>query len=89
MLLKGQGLSFTETAKFVGERWQVLPGDKREAYERQAFDARERHRSELAEYRRTTHYEVYQKYLEDFKAVYPAPLKGDLASCFPFPCLTV
>ena len=89
MLLNVKGLSFAETAKMLGEKWQVLPGDKREAYERQAFDARERHRSELAEYRRTTHYEVYQKYLDDFKAVYPAPLKGDLASCFPFPCLTV
>jgi hypothetical protein len=87
VLLKG--LSFTETAKIVGEKWQVLPGHKREAYERQAFDAQERHRSELAEYRRTTYYEIYQKYLEDFKAVYPTPLKGDFASCFSFPCSNV
>ncbi|OAL06761.1 hypothetical protein IQ06DRAFT_3492 [Phaeosphaeriaceae sp. SRC1lsM3a] len=75
-LLKGQELSFTEIAKIVGERWQVLPGEEREACERQANTAKERYYAELAEYKKTPQYEAYQKYLEDFKAKHAVPTKG-------------
>lgn len=74
--MKGQDLSFTEIAKVVGERWQVLPADEREACERQANGAKERYYSGLAEYKKTTQYEVYQKYLEEFRAKHNAPTKG-------------
>jgi hypothetical protein len=74
--LKGQDLSFTEIAKVVGERWQVLPADAREACERQANAAKEKYYSELAEYKKTPKYDSYQKYLEDFKAKHAAPPKG-------------
>ncbi|OCK78831.1 hypothetical protein K432DRAFT_406138 [Lepidopterella palustris CBS 459.81] len=67
-VLKGQDLSFTEIAKIVGERWQVLSSDAREACERQANIAKEKYYSELAEYKKTPQYEAYQKYLEEFKA---------------------
>ncbi|KAF1974001.1 hypothetical protein BU23DRAFT_638557 [Bimuria novae-zelandiae CBS 107.79] len=73
--LKGQELSFTEIAKVVGERWQVLPAEAREACERQASSAKEKYYAELAEYKKTPEYESYQKYLEEFKAKHAAPLK--------------
>jgi hypothetical protein len=78
--LKGQELSFTEIAKVVGERWQVLPTDAREACERQANAAKEKYYAELSEYKKTHRYDTYQKYLEDFKAKHAAPLKGQLPS---------
>ncbi|KAH9878533.1 hypothetical protein IAQ61_001805 [Plenodomus lingam] len=74
--LKGQDLSFTEIAKVVGERWQVLPAEEREGCERQANGAKEKYYAELAEYKKTPQYEAYQKYLEDFKAKHAAPTKG-------------
>ncbi|KAF2280711.1 uncharacterized protein EI97DRAFT_453962 [Westerdykella ornata] len=66
--LKGQDLSFTEIAKVVGERWQVLDPEAREACERQATLAKEKYYAELNEYKKTPEYEAYQKYLEEFKA---------------------
>ncbi|KAJ4987173.1 HMG box protein [Stagonosporopsis vannaccii] len=74
-LLKGQDLSFTEIAKVVGERWQVLPAEEREACERQANSAKEKYYAGLAEYKKTAQYEAYQKYLEEFRAKHNAPTK--------------
>ncbi|KAF2112490.1 hypothetical protein BDV96DRAFT_163868 [Lophiotrema nucula] len=73
--LRGQELSFTEIAKVVGERWQVLPADAREACERQANAAKEKYYAGLAEYKKTAQYAAYQKYLEEFKAKHAAPQK--------------
>lgn len=66
--LKGQDLSFTEIAKRVGERWQVVDPEIRESCERQANAAKEQYYRELAVYKKTRQYESYQKYLEDFKS---------------------
>ncbi|KAF3006024.1 hypothetical protein E8E13_010662 [Curvularia kusanoi] len=74
-VLKGQDLSFTEIAKVVGERWQVLPSEEREACERQANSAKEKYYAGLAEYKKTEQYESYQKYLEEFRAKHNAPTK--------------
>ncbi|ORY16308.1 hypothetical protein BCR34DRAFT_121136 [Clohesyomyces aquaticus] len=74
--LKGQELSFTEIAKIVGERWQVLPTDAREACERQANTAKEKYYAQMAEYKKTPQHDAYQKYLEDFKAKHAAQQKG-------------
>lgn len=74
--LKGQDLSFTEIAKVVGERWQVLGAEERELCERQANGAKERYYAELADYKKTPQYESYQKYLEEFKAKHAVPTKG-------------
>ena len=74
--LRGQELSFTEIAKVVGERWQVLPADARESCERQANAAKEKYYAELAEYKKTAEYDTYQSYLEDFKAKHAAPQRG-------------
>jgi hypothetical protein len=77
--LRGQDLSFTEIAKVVGERWQVLPAESRELCERRANAAKEKYYAELSEYKKTTQYDLYQKYLEDFKAKHAAPPKGKFA----------
>lgn len=74
--LRGQDLSFTEIAKVVGERWQILPAEAREACERQANAAKEKYYAELAEYKKTAQYDAYQKYLEEFKIKHAAPAKG-------------
>ncbi|KAI4691175.1 uncharacterized protein J4E92_002934 [Alternaria infectoria] len=73
--LKGQDLTFTEIAKVVGEKWQVLPAEEREGCERQANGAKEKYYAELAEYKKTPHFEAYQKYLEDFKSKHSVPTK--------------
>jgi 16S rRNA U1498 N3-methylase RsmE len=70
-------MSFTEIAKVVGERWQVLAPEAREQCERQANVAKERYYAEMAEYKKTPEYEAYQKYLEEFKAKHgTVPPKG-------------
>lgn len=74
--LKCQQLSFTEIAKAVGERWQALPVDAQEAYEREANAAKKKYHAELAEYKRSPQYKIYQKYLRDFRAEHAAPQKG-------------
>jgi len=67
-LLKGNDLSFTDMAKLVGERWQLLPPGAREKYESQASTAKEKYNAQLAEYKKTDDYAIYQDYLADFKA---------------------
>lgn len=77
---KDQQLSFTEIAKLVGERWQVLPTEAREAYQGQANARKEKYYAELAEYKASPEYDTYQKYLEEFKAKHTAPDDGSLNS---------
>lgn len=66
--LKGQDLSFTEIAKIVGERWQVLASHEKEPCERQAQKLKERYYVDLIEYKKTPQYAQYQEYLAEFKA---------------------
>jgi hypothetical protein len=76
--LKGQDLSFTEIAKVVGERWQVLPAEIREACEQQANVAKDKFYSELSDYKKTPEYLQYQEYLTDFKAKHRNPRSGNI-----------
>ncbi|KAF1984636.1 HMG-box [Aulographum hederae CBS 113979] len=71
--LKGQDLTFTEIAKIVGERWQVLSSDARETCEKQAGTAKEKYYAQLAEYKKTLQYTRYQEYLAEFKAKHAVP----------------
>ena len=84
--LKGQNLSFTEIAKLVGERWQVLSPVDREPYEARATSAKARYNSELVEYKKTDHYREYAQYLADFKAKTTIQQTGtdseDSSSCY-------
>ena len=66
--LREQNLSFTEMAKVVGERWQLLSSDVREHYEQRASASKEKYNAHMAKYRRTEEYAHYQRYLADFKA---------------------
>jgi len=82
--LKGQELTFTEIAKVVGERWQVLPAGVRETCEMQANGAKEKYYTELAEYKKTVEYSQYQEYLLEFKAKHGPSRTGGSAK---FPIL--
>ena len=73
--IKGQDLSFTEIAKIVGERWQILQSEVRETYEQQANASKEKYYAELAEYKKTPEYVQYQDYLIDFRAKH-GPLRA-------------
>ncbi|RKF80586.1 putative hmg box protein [Golovinomyces cichoracearum] len=66
--IRGQNLSFSEIAKYVGERWQNLSPAEKENLEQQAFKAKEKYNKELMEYKKTDLYKEYAKYLADFKA---------------------
>lgn len=66
--LKGRNLSFTEIAKFVGERWQNLSPSEKEHFEQQAFTAKERYVNQLMEYKKTSLFKKYSLYLAEFKA---------------------
>jgi hypothetical protein len=59
-------------AKVVGERWQILPIEAREAYQRQANSGKKKYDTELAEYKKSAEYDAYQKYLLEFKAKHTA-----------------
>ena len=65
--LKTENLSFTEIAKRVGEQWQVLPVPVKASYESQAAAAKERYRTDLQEYKKTSYYREYNDYLANFK----------------------
>jgi hypothetical protein len=78
----GQGLSFTEIAKTVGERWQVLLPQHRKEYERQAKVAKDNFHAQLAEYKKTPQYDAYQKYLEEFRTKHPASFTGKQSVSF-------
>lgn len=60
-------MSFTDIAKRVGEKWQVLGPDAKETYETRAARAKERYNAELENYKKTDKYREYCQYLADFK----------------------
>ena len=76
---RGQELSFTEIAKAVGERWQVLPHDEKAVFESRSQAGKDRYYSELAEYKKTKDFAEYQKYLAGFRAKHEGP-QGQSAS---------
>jgi len=78
--LKGQEYSFTEIAKTVGERWQVLPPDEKATYESRSQAMKDKYYANLAEYKKTEEYADYQKYLAEFKAKHEGK---EGSSCIP------
>ncbi|MCJ1358508.1 MAG: hypothetical protein MMC33_008508 [Icmadophila ericetorum] len=74
--LRPENLSFTEIAKRVGEKWQVLIQEEKDPYESQASAAKEKYNIELAKYKKTSHYREYAIYLADFKARNPVISSG-------------
>ena len=65
--LKPQNLSFTDIAKRVGERWQILAMEEKDAFESEASYAKEKYNAEMARYKRTANYREYALYITDFK----------------------
>lgn len=76
--LKGKDLSFTEIAKTVGERWQVLAPDDKATYESRSQAMKDRYYAQLAEYKKTQDYAHYQNYLEEFKAKHEPSSKSPI-----------
>lgn len=79
-LLKGQGLSFTEIAKTVGERWQVLPLGEKAIYESRAQIMKHQYHTQLAEYKKTKDHANYQEYLADFQVKHDHQLSSKTSS---------
>ena len=74
--LKPQNLSFTEIAKSVGERWQMLSSAEKGPYEAQSAASKEKYTIEMTAYKKTAEYQEYVEYLADFKAKHPMPSSG-------------
>lgn len=86
--LKGQNLSFAEIAKLVGQNWQALSTEQREAYELEASTAKQIYNEELSEYKKTDSYREYKQYLADFKAKQDSKQSaGVLSSAAPRPLI--
>ena len=66
-LLAGEH-TFTEIAKMVGERWQVLDLETKENYEEMAAKSKTRYNDEMVEYMKNTEYKNYQVYLKKWHA---------------------
>lgn len=67
MAFKDEHLSFTEVVKLVGEAWQNMSRSEMEPYEDQAFNAKEKYITALAEYKKTENYRTYSNYLTAFR----------------------
>jgi hypothetical protein len=78
--LRSQNLSFTEIAKVVGERWQVIPSEEKEPFEKQASSAKEQYNAELATYKKTGNFKTYTRYLADFKTKNAPPSAGKISA---------
>ena len=74
--LRSQSLSFTDTAKLIGESWQALLPEIKTPYESQATAAKVEYHVALAKYKVTEGYKVYAQYLEAFRAKHPAARSG-------------
>jgi hypothetical protein len=74
--LDAEDMTFSEISKVVGKRWQVLPLGKQEVYRLQSEASKKIYGAEMAEYKQTLEYEVYQKYAKEFEAKH-LPQKAD------------
>lgn len=61
-------MTFTDLSKTVGERWQALSPDEREAWKQTAVVPWEEYKEKVAEYQKTEQCKAYQKYVHEFKA---------------------
>ncbi|KAK7517574.1 hypothetical protein IWZ03DRAFT_376510 [Phyllosticta citriasiana] len=60
-------LSFEESAREVGRRWQALAPDLKHAWERQAAQAFQEYEAQMDEYKKTENYRRYQSYFRHFR----------------------
>ena len=66
--LKVQNLTFTSLSKLVGERWQSLTPEEKEAWKQRGAGPWEGYKAKVAQYQRTPQYQEYQRYSAEFKA---------------------
>ncbi|KAF2843850.1 hypothetical protein T440DRAFT_484602, partial [Plenodomus tracheiphilus IPT5] len=63
-MLKERNQFFTESAKVISVKWQLLSSEEHDNYRGLANDATLKYFAELAEYKKTPQYEAYRSYLE-------------------------
>jgi hypothetical protein len=61
-------MTFSEIAKVVGQRWQMLLPSEQEGYRLQSEASKKKYADDMAEYKKTPEYESYQKYVKEFEA---------------------
>ncbi|KAK3063863.1 hypothetical protein LTS18_012148 [Coniosporium uncinatum] len=61
-------MSFVQIAKYVGERWQQLDPTVKKHLEHQASRALDEYELQMDDYKKTSDFRAYQRYLEDFQA---------------------
>ncbi|KAL8732877.1 MAG: hypothetical protein Q9166_002478 [cf. Caloplaca sp. 2 TL-2023] len=66
--LKEQNMSFSETSRVAGDRWQSLPQEIKEKWKQKASSDWEKYKADREEYQGTKSHHDYQAYLEDFNA---------------------
>lgn len=64
---KDSNLNFTQLARLVGDRWKNLGTAEKEAIEAQAGEAKKQYNAEVANYKKSREYQLYQDYLVEFK----------------------
>jgi len=66
--LKAHNLTFTDLSKTVGERWQALSPEEKEAWKQRGAGPWDDYKEKVAVYQKTDKYKAYQKYVMEFKA---------------------
>ena len=74
--MQHQKLSFSEIAKTVGQKWQVLAPEEKESFERKATTIKDNYTTLVAQYKQTESYKEYDRYLADFKVKNVTPQTG-------------
>ncbi|KAK8233585.1 hypothetical protein HDK77DRAFT_246747 [Phyllosticta capitalensis] len=62
-----KSLSFENSAREVGRRWQTLSPELKHVWERQAAQAYQEYEAQMDEYKKTENYRRYQSYLRHFR----------------------
>lgn len=65
--INNKSKTFSEMAKTIGEEWKKLDPNKKQAYELEAMKAKNAYQVAMQQYRKTSEYKEYQKYLKEFK----------------------
>lgn len=66
--LKDRSLSFSETSRLVGERWQAMSPAQKDGWKQKAVVPWEKYKRDMAEYKRTEEYRNHAQYLDGFQA---------------------
>ena len=66
--MKEESLPFAEISRQVGDRWQKLSPEEKDAWKEKAAVPWNKYKQELSEYQKTGNYRKYNQYLTEFNA---------------------